>query len=148
MQISKLVATPATRYAAYFEIPDDALVEGVMALYNSSEDGAVAIDNFVIQEGKILSNETELYADYQRDTNEAFFTPMFSDMLVRCLAVDMCMVITSDKGLRDQLRVDAYGTSSQNLVGGFVGAARNNDARNAPNNNRMRNFPLVAVRFR
>jgi hypothetical protein len=138
---------PVARYPYAFDLPPDCLSNGAIAIYRTDNDGETPVTDFVIQGAQILSHESTLYADYQAYTAEAFWPPTFVDFISTALAFELAMSVTKKLNIRQQFEREAYGRFGKGSVGGMFAVARNADARTAPANNRLSNFPLISVRY-
>lgn len=145
VELTRDVATPTSTYDYQYTIPEDSLNDGALVVY-SDEDTELPFLDYVSQGGKILTDETRLWADYQYRPDEADWPQYFYNLVAHAVAADLAWSITKDRNQQIFWTEKAYGTPSANGVGGLIRTARVLDSYVSPPNNRMHHFPLVAAR--
>ena len=146
-ELTRAVPVPLARYPFAYDLPPDTIASGVIALYRTSGDRETPFTDFIIQGRQVLTHEETVFADYQVDVVEALWPPTFVDFISTALAFEMSMSVTKKLNIRQQFEKEAYGRFGKGSVGGMFAVARNTDAKSAPANNRLLNFPLVASRY-
>lgn len=129
--------TPDGRWTNQYGLPSDSVVDGVIAVYKSDDARAPTTLEFVIQNGKLLTDLDEVWIDYQYEADEADFPDYFVDLICHSLASDIALVWADDNRMTDRLLVK---TDS------MLKTARKIDAQSAPPNNLITRFPLIEAR--
>jgi hypothetical protein len=136
VQLNRQVATPDMRFDYQYTLPADNLLDGILAGYPSGDTGAKPVVDFVIQNGLLLSNRTEMWCEYRKSVGEEDFPAYFSKALVLMLAADMALVLTDSPQVQGRLDRKAELAFR---------SARSIDAQSAPPNNVIHDFTLITA---
>jgi len=147
VQLSQDLTAPVSTYDHRYLLPSNGLADGVIALYSSADTNQLPTNRYVVQGGYVLTNEDNLWADYQKDVLEAYWPGYFANFVSHALAADIAFAITKKLNTANYWHGVTYGNSNQGGVGGVYGKARNLDSYHSPPNNRMTDFPLVSARI-
>lgn len=131
VQLAKLVDAPLNNWKYQYQIPLDLLV--LNTVYNSSNITIFPTQDYQVFGDKIMSNEKDLYIDYQRQVDELEFPTYFTEFAIKALAYKLAMPVTQDKQLHDTTMVVAFGNPSDKMQGGEFGNAKNIDSMQTPN---------------
>lgn len=144
-QLSRLTAAPANEWTYQHDLPADMLV--LRALFPSatarSED---VVRDYEVFENRVLSDQSELWADYQVAKPPEAWPPLFYKMATHALASDLAQPVSGSSSLAEEHLLKAFGTPSERGTGGYAGQARRADAQQQPPQ-RTRRFLLVEARF-
>lgn len=146
--LSRDVTQPISKWKYQYYLPGDRLLDGVVCAYNDSTLGIDPFTSFIIQDGMLLTDEAEVYVDYQKAVAVTDWPSHFVDFAAHALAVDICLALTKSKSIKDQLYLETYGTPSQNMMGGLHGMSRSQDSKYAPANNKITGFSVRDSRLK
>jgi len=144
--LSREVEAPLAGYDYQYLLPSDGTTDGVIAAFDTDDVKAHPRSNYVIQGGRLLSNDKEVYVDYLAEVNETYWPSYFVDFMAHALAADITLTLTRDNGILDRMEQKAYGLPGEGGMGGLFAKARRKDSYHSPPNNKFSNFPLLAVR--
>ena len=145
VKLSRLVAAPTSVWRYQFAMPEDR-VGDVFALFPTASVGAHSLTSFEIHGSRLLSNNTELWLDYQYNVPEADLPPHFVQLFIYVLAADLCMPITHEATMMGAWREVARGSPSENGRGGYFRTATGIDSRGRPMKS-LNSDELVIVRM-
>jgi len=137
VQLNQNPTPPDGRWTQQYDLPSDSVADGVIAVYASDDERAPSVLDFVIQDGKLLTNLEEVWIDYKRDVLEGAFPDYFDDLICHALAADIALTLTDDNSIATQL----FGRKEL-----LLRTARKLDAQSAPPNNRITRFHLTEAR--
>ena len=143
-QLSRLAEAPATEWQYQHQLPAGMLA--LRALFPSNTPGAAPVAEYERFENQVLSNQTELWADYQAEIVPELWPATFYLMVQNALASDLAQLVTGSSSLAEFYAVKAYGTPGQGGAGGLTGEARRLDAQQQPPQ-RLHSFPLIQARL-
>lgn len=137
VQLSKEVDAPAMRFNLQYTLPADNLLDGALAVYPSATAKSPTL-SYVIQEGKLLTDLTEMWAEYRTsDVTEADYPHYFSEFFAHHLALDLAEVLTDEPELLASL--ERRTLKKERL-------AKKLDSQSAPPNNLIDSFTLIEAR--
>lgn len=143
-QLARLTQAPLTEWRYQHALPADSLA--LRALYPTASPGAAVVPDYEIFANHVVSNTLDIWADYQVEIDAGLF-PAWFQALARCaLAGDFAMAVGAGSTSAEAFHRRAFGTPSENLMGGLMGQARRLDSQQQPPQ-RIRDFPLIAARF-
>lgn len=145
-QLSRLTAAPAAAWDYQFTLPSDRIQDGPACVWTSDDTGDIPFRDYTLIGNKLLCNEKEIWVQYQYDVDEANFPPYFTELLVNIMAVELCFLVTDNNSLRQELKLETYGTPSEQGQGGLVAISRAIDSRDTPSVYISSNF-LLGGRF-
>jgi hypothetical protein len=144
--LSREVDTPVSGYAYQYLLPSDGKADGVIAAFETDDEGAHPISNYIIQGGRLLTDYKTVYADYIAEVDETYWPSYFVNFVAHALAADIALTLTRDNGILDRMELKAYGLPSDGGMGGLLANARRKDAYHSPPNNKFSRFPLIEAR--
>jgi hypothetical protein len=144
VQLARLTAAPVNQYNYQFQLPSDLLI--LKAVYNTDATGIDPVYDYGKLGGVILSNELELWIDYQKRVAESTFPAYFHEFLVTALSSVLAIAVTDQANLAQYYQQLAYGTANDNGNGGLFGKAKKLDAMQYPPEEVIPN-DLIAARF-
>lgn len=147
-RLSRESTPPISGYKYQYLLPSDGLADGVIAAFESDNEGVHSISQFVIQSGRLLTDYSEIYVDYAKDIDESYWPSYVVNYAAYALAIDLCLSLTRDQGLFDRLETKVNGMPSDGGMGGLYAKARRKDSFHAPANNKFNRFPLIQARRR
>jgi hypothetical protein len=124
--LSRLTATPGMGWTSAFLLPPDRLAMP-RAYYASSADER-PLPRFQILGNHVLTNTDELFAEYQRNWDPAYWPKYFTETATLALAAEYALEIREDQQLRTALRRDVYGPPEYMGDGGQIKIAQDLDA--------------------
>jgi hypothetical protein len=124
------VPPPANGFTYVHQLPPGA----ELLRLTRSRDYADVLTRFEIEGETITSDELVVYAQQQLDVTEQphLWSAPFCHAFTTGLAADLALSHAHDKNLKAQLAAAAFGSDSQNLRGGLMGAAIQANSRNSP----------------
>jgi hypothetical protein len=128
MQKVKLVrgSAPLGEWTWTFALPTDGITNEPYAVFNSDQVGSQPLPaNFAWEVFKtdILSNENDLWIDYQVDIDEASWPVWFVDFCVADLCAELAFPVTDQNNTAEYWRAKARGNPSEDGEGGLKGMA-------------------------
>jgi len=144
VQLSRETATPTTRWTYQYTLPADRLSDDLRAVYSEAAVGALPlIDGFAVQNEKLYSDFTALWADYSQDKGEGSFPAYFSEALIALLSMQFANPVTDQQSTMDSFLEQLMGGGARP---GVLAIAMNADAR--PGEIRTVNdAPFITSRF-
>lgn len=125
VQLARLSAAPVGEWSYAYQLPSDRLVGGAFAVFNTTSPNVAAITTYEIFGEQLLTNETEIYVDYQQNKPEVEWPPYFDEFVIADLCAEWAYAVTDQANLADAWRQKAYGV---NGVSGAYGFARQADS--------------------
>lgn len=144
VQLARLTTTPVNKWKYAYQLPSDMVI--FRAFYNNNNVGARAITHYEIFENRVLTDEEEVYIDYQIQVSEENFPSYFTEFAIMALASKLAMTITDDAKIEERVTVKAWGLPSDNKNGGEFGVAKKLDTQQNPSIAIEAN-DLIAARF-
>lgn len=146
VQLSKATAAPVAQFTNAFILPTDRLLDGPIAVFPSSAVGAAPITDFDIIGSQLLSDQNEIFINYQSDgTTEDVWPAYFQRLIVKACAADWAYPITDQANLANKLHIEVYGTPAEMQRGGMVAQAMARNSREAPTSV-FSDFSLILAR--
>lgn len=103
--------------------------------------------DFLIEGINLYADRESLWATVTVRADPAAWAPDFRLAFTALLAADLCVPVTHDAGLAEQLRAAAEGTPSEAGRGGLIGRAMGKDAGAAPAKAPLWADPLSSARM-
>jgi len=129
-----------------FLMPTDRLMAASYAVYDDDSVDARPTTDFSVYGGKLYANAPEIWVDYRFYPPESEWPGHFVHFVIMAFAADIAYAITDQTGLGDTLHTKAWGTPSENMVGGLCGTARAVDAEGMPTQ-AIEDYSLVDARY-
>ena len=137
---------PDNAFTLAYLVPADFLT--LVHVYNSGDASARPIvAGYEIFGNNILTNETELYIDYNSTVDEDDWPDWFQNFAMSALASVLAIPITEDDNKENFYRQLTFGPPSLNGEGGIYKQAKGIDSRNQPHRP-FRGQSLLAARFK
>ena len=127
VQLNRLTATPTSIWTYQYSLPTDMLNGVPRRVFASASTNSPPIQEYEIQGDKLLSNNSEIYVDYQVDTAESAMPGYFVQLLTYQMAWHMAEPVTDQISKADYWRGVAVGTAGENYRGGYFRTAMNID---------------------
>ena len=115
-----------------FQLPADRVTAGLPAVFTSSDVSATPIQNYTIVGDVLMSDQPELWIEYQANVDESLWAPYFVELMVSIMMTELSFLITDNASLRQELTTMTYGIPSEFGVGGVYGKAMALDSRDNP----------------
>ena len=135
---------PTHEWRFRHQLPADLLL-----LRELAASDAVAVPpmrQYELFDGTVLSNQPDLWADYQKWITPDLWPAHLRDAAKYALAAQFAIPVTGSTSLAEQYRRFAYGTPGEGATGGALGLARRIDAQQQPGQ-RITSFPLMEARL-
>lgn len=145
-QLSRLVAAPTAQWTYQYSLPADRISAGLPAVFTSSTVGSYPIINYTIVGNKLMSDEPEIWVEYQANVDESVWPPYFVELMTFVMMDELCTNVTDNTGLKQTIQANTYGIPSEYGVGGLYGRAMSLDSRDNPTL-QMYNNSLLEARF-
>jgi len=145
VQLAQLVTAPISGWTYQYTMPTDRVGE-TFAVFASSGVGVRPTLLYDIQGGKLLTNHTEIWLDYQYNVAESLLPEHFVQLLVFVLASIFAEPVTEVTAKAGYWHDVAYGTPSENMRGGYFRTATGIDGRGHPNQ-AINSDELISVRM-
>lgn len=144
LRLAQETAAPDTQWRYAHVIPGECLV--LRTIYASSAVGAPPVMDFDRQDGRVLSNCPDLWADYQVATDPTAWPPAFRALARYALAADFAVPVSGSMTAADLYFRRAFGGPAEGGNGGQLGVARMLEAQQQ-GSTALRDFPLIAARY-
>lgn len=139
---------PVNEYRYAHIVPAEAL--RIWAVYSSGAVGSVPINDYdiITIEGQlvIISNNTEIWADYTVYTAETNWPGYFTHFAIHAFAALISMPVTDDESLTQQMHALAWGVPSDGERGGKFAVATGIDSQQTPPDSIVQS-PFIDARF-
>lgn len=149
-QLSQLATTPADCPRQYaYEMPGDVI--GAIFDFRSQADsrGALPCGRPVIVNGIIASDTTPLFGEYTAQVKEDTWPTWFVELVKTAFAAEVAGGPGMNRALANDMKLMAFGDPREDGDGGLMLAAKQADARQAPQRQAFPTWddgPLVGVR--
>ena len=131
-QLSRLTQVPKAQWSYQFNLPSDRVTSGLPTVFISDDVDANPIQDYTIIGNVLMSDEPELWIEYQEDVDESLWAPYFTELMVSIMMVELSFLIADNASLRQELTTMTYGIPSEFGVGGIYGKAMALDSRDNP----------------
>lgn len=144
-QFTRIDENPVNEWQYSYAIPTDLLK--LRALYNSDQIAIVSVNDYeIFEQRRIYTNETTLYGDYITYVDESYWPYYFVEFVISALAAELAYPLTRSETTMALYKEEAYGSPSENGMGGlYAEAAKQDSSMNPPEMLRL-NY-LTDVRF-
>lgn len=117
VSLSRETEVPTTRFEYQYTLPPDRMNDDLRAVYSEAAVGAIPLRaGFVIQNSKLFSNYTALWADYSQDKAESGWPPYFSEVMITLLAMQFANPITDQQNTMDSFLEQLMGKGERRGV--------------------------------
>jgi hypothetical protein len=144
VQLARLVTTPTNEFKYEYQMPSDRLGAPRAVYPSNAVSGHITFD-YRIMGSKLLSNEEQIYVDYQYYVPETEMPVWFVQLLKYMTAWHIASPITDQVEKAQYWQSVAVGSPGENGRGGYMRTAMNIDGQNQPTNS-IKDFSLIAVR--
>jgi hypothetical protein len=145
IQLSRLITTPVSQYKYEYQLPGDRLGPP-RRVFISPATYQRPIQNYMIMGDKLLTNEEQVYVDYQYAAQEFEMPVYFVQLLKYMLAWHFADPITDQTDKAQYWQSVAVGSPAENGRGGYMRVAMNIDGQGQPVQ-RIEDFSLIDVRY-
>lgn len=142
VRLARLAEPPLNEWTHAHALPADRLT--IREISASGAVGARPLHAYEIFEGRVFSDQADLWCDYQRNVDPANWPPVFRALARHALAADLAVPVTGSASLAAEMRRVAFGPSGDN--GGILAKARRVDSQQQPPQ-AITEFPLITARF-
>jgi len=132
IQLSRLTVAPTAQWTYQYALPADRVSSGFATVFTSATAGSSPIQDYTIVGNVLMSDETELWVEYQADVDESIWAPYFVELMVSIMMVELSFLVTENANLRQELTTMTYGLPSEFGVCGIYGKAMALDSRDNP----------------
>lgn len=146
VQLARLADAPNSEWSYAYQIPGDALGNGIKAVRASEAVSAPLSTDWEIQGDQLLTDLAEVWCDYQYAVPEYLMPTYFVLLLKNAVASEIALPITGTSTLADRFELRTYGSASDNRRGGMMRAAMNTDGIGQPAQ-AIADFPLINARL-
>lgn len=143
-QLSRQLDAPLTEWTHAHSLPPDRLT--LRQLFPTAAAGARPVAEYEVFGDLVLSDQPDLWADYQVETDPDTWPPYFRDLARHALAAALAIPVTESSDRADYYHRAAYGTPGEAGAGGRMAVARRLDAQQQPPQ-RIDDFALIAARM-
>jgi hypothetical protein len=144
-ELTREAGTPdGFRYA--FIMPGD-MIGAPSAVYWSNAPYIRATSGFEIRGRRILSNYERLWCEYSVEKPEEEWPAWFAELMVAAVCAEIAFMVTDQGNVQDLWESKAYGTPSENRIGGLMGQAMTLDAQGSGNNPGLADNAFIDARF-
>lgn len=126
-ELSRLSTAPTAHFLYQYALPPDMILSVPRAVYNSSDRGAGTIIDWTIQGETLLTDNTQIFVDYQQEVVEGKLPTYFVQLLVYMLAFNLAETITDQTEKGAYYKNIALGGAADNNRGGYFRTAINLD---------------------
>lgn len=143
-KLVRTTAVPARGFAYSFQLPTDRIA-APRAVYDDP-DGSRPLMDYDIEGDLLLADSREVWATLVVG-GAARWTGDFREAFTQALMAELALSIREDRTLHDRLIQKAFGTPSENGVGGLIGKALTADNQGLPSRVAGGGYsPLIDVR--
>ena len=146
VQLSRLVDAPNSEWSYAYQIPGDALGNGIKAVRATSAVSAPLSTDWEIQGNQLLTDLSAVWCDYQYQVAESAMPTYFVLLLKNAVAAEIALPMTGSQSMADRFEVRTYGSASENRRGGMMRSAMNTDGIGQPAQ-AIADFPLINARL-
>lgn len=144
-QLARLATPPVNGWKYAYQLPTS-MISGPWAVYDSLDENAPPLREFEIYGDKLYSDSEVVVIDYRKEVPEQKFPAWFQELMVLALCSVFAPSVTEKADLAQQFSVEAWGTPSDDMQGGWFANCKRMNAQQAP----ARSFDdggIVATRF-
>lgn len=129
-----------------FLLPGD-LIGAPVAAYTSGDAYAYATSAYEIRSRRVLANYPRLWLEYTANRPESEWPAFMVELMIAVVKDAIAFMLTDQQSVRDSCYINAYGTPSENRLGGLMGQAMTLDAQGSGNNPGLADSAFVDARF-
>jgi len=144
VQLARLITTPNSVWLYEYQLPGDRLASP-RAVYETAQTGARPRQDWEIQGDKLLTNQPEVFIDYQYSVPEFAMPQYFVQLLKYMVAWHIAETVTEQQDKSAKWQRVATGDVSENGRGGYFRTAAQIDGQNNPVRV-IEDYSLIAVR--
>lgn len=145
IQLARLITTPNSEWKYEYQLPGDAL-SSPRQVFNSSSLNQRPIQDYRIVGNKLMTNEGQIFIDYQYAVQEFEMPVYFVQLLKYLLSWHFAFPITDQTEKAQYWQSVAVGSPSENGRGGYMRLAMNIDGQGQPVQV-IDDFSLISVRY-
>jgi hypothetical protein len=144
-ELSRDAVAPINEWSYSYVIPGAALSGGPAAVFYNVKD-RMGQDRFEIFGRRLYTDEARVFIDMVGDVPESAWPAYFQQLMVYAVAADIAFAITDQQSVATAWYTRAYGSPSENGIGGAFGDAMTFDAQ-ASANIGLQNNDLINARY-
>ena len=145
-QLDKETTAPINEWANAFKLPSARIIDGPIAVFNSTQVGVGTITGFEIFGDQLFTNEAVIVVDYQTIVDESKWPKYFVEFMTKVMMVELAFPITDINSVRIELYKEVFGLPNEAGMGGMFAAARARNSRETPPVP-ISDFTLINARF-
>lgn len=145
-QLSQVVAAPTSEWTYAYTLPSDRLGQ-LETVFTSNDVGALPFRDFDIVGDQLLTDATEIWADYPALIAPTDFPAHIRALMQFALAARLAEPITEDQSKAEKWEEKAFGPPGAQGMGGFFARARLIDSQQRPSQEIDGDYSLATVRF-
>jgi hypothetical protein len=145
IKLARLVTTPTTEYKYEYQLPGDRIGPPRSVVISSSPN-VRTIRNYRIFQDKLLTNEEEVWIDYQYAVQEFEMPVYFVQLMKYLMAWHLSTPITDQVEKANYWQSVAVGSPAENGRGGYMRTAMQIDGAGQPNQV-IEDYSLIDVRY-
>lgn len=143
LQLSRLAEPPLNEWRHAHTLPPDMLL--LRQLFASGAVMQAPVADYELFDGRVYSNQPDLWADYQVERDPATWPPYFTTLAEYALAAALALAVTESTDRAEYFRRLAFGAPQEAGTGGLAREARRLDSAQQPPQ-ALHDFPLIAAR--
>lgn len=117
VELQRLAEAPLNGYAYAFAMPPARI--GQNLVIRETLRSRVPLRDYKVAGGNLYSDATRLWATYRTRPEAALWSPTFRRFVTTALAAELCVPVSHDANLAEQLEAKAWGAASENRRGGL-----------------------------
>ncbi|HKY43630.1 MAG TPA: hypothetical protein VJM50_11080 [Pyrinomonadaceae bacterium] len=144
-ELTRTTETP-DGFTYAFVAPGDMLSAPISAHW-TNQPWVRSTADFEVRQNRILANYERLWLSYTADRPESDWPAWFAELMTAAVAAEVAFMVTDQQNVKDYWEAKAYGTPSDNRLGGLMGQAMTIDAQGSGNNPGIADNAFVDARF-
>lgn len=117
VELQRLTLPPLNGYAYAYAMPPARI--GQNLVIRETLRSRVPLRDYKVAGGNLFADPTRLWATYRTRPEVSLWSPTFRRFVTTALAAELCVPVSHDANLADQLEAKAWGAASENRRGGL-----------------------------
>lgn len=144
-ELTRTMETPSGfKYA--FVLPGEMLGTPI-AVYWTDQPWVRATSGFEVRGNRLLTNYERIWMAYTASRPESEWPAWFANLMMAAVAAEIAFMVTDQQNVKDYWEAKAYGTPSENRLGGLMGECMTIDAQGSGNNPGIADSAFIDARF-
>jgi hypothetical protein len=144
-RLARLSTAPENEWTYAFQLPSDRIGEP-RTVWNTSKVGAEPFKLFDLEGDTLVTDAAEIWVEYPWLINEANYSAHLRTLIVFVLSARLAEPVTEDSSKSQYWEMKAYGTPSDDGMGGYFARARLMDSQGRPSQEMAADYSLINVR--